>query len=152
MDPYISDLSVNPNNSDRSVDPSILAGPRIPLFLVVHRSKYISDRSVNPYIRAGPWIPLFWSVHRSCFPEKCLVQTKSRFESGFSLDKIRFYFSKLSRLNPDFFLNQIQIWIQSGHFLKIKIEFVHFQIWILSGPDSFQKKIWTRKPDYLDQI
>ena len=53
-----------------------------------------------------------------------LVQTKSRFESGFSLDKIHFNFSEFSRLNPDYFLDQIQIWIRSGHFWKIKINFV----------------------------
>ena len=55
------------------------------------------------------------------FSEKWLVQTKSRFESGFSLDKT--YFSEFSRLNPDFFLDQIQIWKRSGHFWKIKINF-----------------------------
>ena len=26
------------------------------------------------------------------------------------------------------------------------------KIWYLSGPDKYQKNVWTEKPDYLDQI
>ena len=122
MDSYISKPSVNPNISEPSIDPCIL--------------------SVDPYILGGPWIAIFGPVHSflyfdwsvdPLFPEKCLVQTKSRFESGFSLDKSRFYFSKLSRLNPDFFLDQIQIWTQSGQFFKIKIKFVQIESRFKSG-------------------
>ena len=114
--------------SDRSIDPCILSGPWIPRFL------------------SGPWITIFGPVHgflysdRSMdppFPEKCLVQTKSRFESGFSLDKIRFYFSKLSRLNPDFFWTRFK-WTQSGYFFKIKIKFVQ-------NPDSNLDFVLTRQ-------
>ena len=50
-----------------------------------------------------------------------LVQTKSRF------------FSEFSRLNPDYFLDQIQIWIRSGHFWKIKINFVQTKSRFKSG-------------------
>ena len=62
-----------------------------------------------------------------------IVQTESRFFSGpdSNLDTIWTFFQNKNKICPD----RIQI-----------------QIWILSGPDSFQKKIWTSKPDNLDQI
>ena len=67
------------------------------------------------------------------FSGKCLVQTEYRFESGFSLDKIYFYFSEMSRSYPDLNLVQKIIWIQSGQFCKIKTNFVQTESRLESG-------------------
>ena len=49
-------------------------------------------------LKSGPDYLVFLSRF---FSGNCLVQTKSRFESGFYLDKFYFYFEKMSRLCPD---------------------------------------------------
>ena len=49
-------------------------------------------------LKSGPDYLVFLSRF---FSGNCLVQTKSRFESGFNLDKFYFYFEIMSRLCPD---------------------------------------------------
>ena len=172
MDPNFSYLSVNPNNSDRSVDPFILAGSWIPIFLAVHRSQYFwpvceslySDRSMDPYILSGSWIPIFLSgpkvaivgpVHRFCFSRKMSCPDKIQIRVRIQSRQKSFLFFEIIQTKSRFFSgpdsNLDTIWTFFQNKNKICPDRIQIQIWILSGPDSFQKKIWTRKPDNLDQ-
>ena len=105
-------------------------------FLIWTRGGQNSSR-----FKSGPDYLVFLSRF---FSGNCLVQTKSRFESGFYLDKFYFYFEKMSRLCPD--LNLVQkkkldsIWIILKNKNESCPDWIRTRIWILSGQGIFRKK------------
>ena len=140
------------------MDPFILARPRIPIFLAVHRSQYFwpireslySGRSMDPYILTGPWIPIFLADRGSLY----FWLVRASLYSGRSMDsfilicpEILFPRNVLSRQNPDsssdsvwtkfvFIFRNCPDWIQiffwtrfkSGHNLASVTEFYKFLI------------------------